>query len=118
MADVELVTPDGRRKTYPSHNGPIRVDSTNVPVVKHWAGRSLFHSLSEVVPAPHLVAVQATIPHGRTFVAHPIQWSQKMSKLVHFLDEGLRAHSDIGRWLPLRPVGELPTSNGQESVHS
>ena len=60
MTNVELVTPDGRRKTYPSLDGPIRVDRTNVPVVKHGAGRSLFHILSEVVPAPHLVAVQAT----------------------------------------------------------
>ena len=80
MADVELVTPDGRREAYPSRDGPIRVNRTNVPVVKHGAGRSLFHRLSEVVSAPHLVAVQATKPHGRTFVAHPIEWSQNMSE--------------------------------------
>lgn len=79
MAHVELITPDGRREAYPSDKRSIGVDSANVPVVKHGAGDSLIHSLAEVGPSPHLVAMQASEPPGRSLVAHRVTWSKKVS---------------------------------------
>ena len=115
---MKLMTANDRSYPDPAKDRSVWAVRTNKPVVKQWARGCLAHRLLQVIATPHLVAVHA-LETTTEVVIHqlpPIDRSEKMAQLFHFLDQGLGAYAKKGRYLDLPSLAELVAGNRKESM--
>ena len=117
---MQLMSPYDRGHPDPAEDGPVRVDRAHVPGVEHRARGSLANCSAYVIATPHLVAVHALETTTEVVISQlrSIDRSEKMSKLFHFLDQGLGAYAKKGRYLDLPSLAELVAGNRKESMES
>ena len=118
MADMKLVTTNDRSYPDSAKDRSVRAVGADEPVVEQWAWNGLVHCLTQVTATPHLVAVHALEATTKLVIGQlrPIDRLEKMSKLFHFLNQGLGAYAKKGWWLDLPSLVEFMAGNGKEAM--
>ena len=115
---MKLMTANDRSYPDSAKDRSVRAVGADKPVVEQWARGGLIYCPTQVTATPHLVAVHALEATTELVVSQlrPIDRSEKMSKLFHFLDQGLGAHAKKGRWLDLSSLVEFMAGNSKETM--
>ena len=115
---MKLMAANDRSYPDPAKARSVWAGGTDKPVVKQWARGCLTHRLLQVIAPPHLVAVHALETTTEIVISqlHPMNRSEKVSKLVHFLDQCLGAYAKKGGWLDLPSLAEFVAGNGKQTM--